>query len=195
MTNEYDGNIIVVDNFLSEEESFIFKQWFDNFNYDNLVPSKIDFWHKRLLRQDETPLIPGYEKSFDEVSELIIDIRKRLVDTLNSIEEDSWCLSEFNFIKMFKDSNPFPERRNKDLEMFYHMDDQEANGYENRVFWGAVIYPNNEYTGGEIYYPKYKFKYKAKPGSLVLHRGNVKHGVLLVNDGIRYSIASTISKL
>lgn len=194
MNLDFEGNIIIIDDFLSNKEYSLLKEWFDSFDYENLTPNEIKFWDKRLIRQDETPLLPGYEDSFKPVETLIIDIRKRLIETLNSIESADWRLSELNFIKMFKDSNPFPERRNKDLEMFYHTDNQESNGYEKTVFWGAVIYPNDEYSGGEIYYPKYKFKYKAKPGSLVLHKGNVKHGVLLVKDGTRYSIASTFSK-
>ena len=96
---------------------------------------------------------------------------------------------------MWNGSHPFPERRNKNLEMFYHTDNQEINGYKDIVWWGAVIYPNNDYEGGELDYPKYKFKYKPNTGSIVFHKGNVKHGVLSVKSGTRYSIASTLTKL
>jgi 2OG-Fe(II) oxygenase superfamily len=189
-----DGNILICDNFLSNEESFILTQWFNNFDYVNLNSHEYDFWHKRLIRRDQTPLQNGYENSFDEVTVLIDKIRNRLIKTLNLFDNNEWDLSEFNFIKMWNGSNPFPERRNKSLEMFYHTDNQENNGYEKEIFWGAVIYPNDDYEGGELSYPKYKLIHKPKAGSIVFHRGNVKHGVKIVNTGNRYSIASTVFK-
>lgn len=190
----YDKNIVIKNNFLSKEESLILTNWFDNFNYDNLNPSQYEFWHKRLIRRDQTPKQAGYENCFHEITDLIDDIRFRLIETLNLFDKDVWDLSEFNFIKMWNGSNPFPERRNKDMEMFYHTDNQENNGYQNEVFWGAVIYPNDNYTGGELSYPKYKLIHKPLAGSIVFHKGSVKHGVKNVHSNNRYSIASTIFK-
>jgi hypothetical protein len=190
----YDGNILIKPNFLSVEESELITKWFTAFNYNDLISNEYEFWHKRLIRRDETPKQNGYEKSFNEITELIDVLRIRLINLLKSFQNENWVLSEFNFIKMWNGSNPFPERRSKDLEMFYHTDNQESNGYTKEIFWGVVIYPNCDYSGGELYYPKHKFKYKATPGSIVFHTGNTKHGVLLVEDGIRFSIASTITK-
>lgn len=190
----YDGNILIESNFLSVEESKLITKWFTNFNYKDLVSNEYEFWHKRLIRRDETPKQDGYKESFNEIIELIDILRIRLTNLLKSFQNENWVLSEFNFIKMWNGSNPFPERKNKDLEMFYHTDNQENNGYTKEIFWGVIIYPNDNYSGGELYYPKYKFKYKASPGSIVFHTGNTKHGVLLVEDGLRFSIASTITK-
>ena len=62
---------------------------------------------------------------------------------------------------MWKGSHPFENRKNQELEMFLHYDNQESNGYDHEVFWGCVIYPNDKYIGGELFYPKYNFKYKS----------------------------------
>lgn len=190
----HNGNILVDSNFLSIEESQLLTKWFETFNYNDLVPHDYDFWHKRLIRRDQTTQQDGYENSFDEITNLIDTLRIRLINTLKSFENKNWDLSEFNFIKMWNGSHPFPERKNKDLEMFYHTDNQESNGYKKEVFWGAVIYPNDNYLGGELSYPNYNFYYKPSAGSLVLHTGNTRHGVLSVKNGTRFSIASTITE-
>lgn len=189
-----NGNILIKENFLSKKECQIITKWMDEFNYANLPKHEITFWQKRLIRNDETIKLPGYEKSFDEVTFILDNIKKRILEVLNNYEKNDWLLKEINCIKMWNGSHPFPERENQHIEMFYHTDNQELNGYEKEVFWGSVIYPNSDYLGGELHYPKYNFKHKPEEGSIVFHRGNVRHGVLSMVEGNRYSLASTIYK-
>lgn len=56
----------------------------------------------------------------------------------------------------------------------------------NRVKWGCVIYLNDNYEGGEIYYPKKNIQYKPKAGSLICHIGDDPeyiHAVNLIGPG------------
>lgn len=63
--------------------------------------------------------------------------------------------------------------------------------HQNR--YGIVVYFNDEYTGGEIFYPYYGIYHKPKSGSLIMHGGNILHGTTEVsNDAIRYFSTSFV---
>jgi hypothetical protein len=53
--------------------------------------------------------------------------------------------------------------------------------------FGLVYYFNNEFTGGEIYYPTIGISHTPKPGDLVIHSADLLHGVVPVKSGKRYS--------
>jgi predicted 2-oxoglutarate/Fe(II)-dependent dioxygenase YbiX len=57
------------------------------------------------------------------------------------------------------------------------------------------IYLNDEYTGGEIYFPDYEISVKPKPGQLIMFPGGheFKHGVHTVTSGNRYTMASFLT--
>lgn len=59
------------------------------------------------------------------------------------------------------------------------------HGIENL---GANFYLNDDYEGGEIYYPNIGFSYKPVPNSLLIHRGieSFRHGVKEVTSGWRF---------
>lgn len=54
---------------------------------------------------------------------------------------------------------------------------------------GSNYYLNDQYVGGELYYPQLNFSYKPVPNSLVIHRGieQFRHGVRDVTSGVRLS--------
>ena len=79
----------------------------------------------------------------------------------------------------------------KELEMFIHIDNQ--GHMESPIMWGSVLYLNDDYEGGEIYYPDYDYLYKPKAGSMALHRGNTRHGVKKVISGERFCAASLVT--
>jgi hypothetical protein len=59
----------------------------------------------------------------------------------------------------------------------------------------AVLgYLNDDYDGGELYFPQYDFYIKPKPGSLVMFPGglNCVHGVAKIKSGIRYTVSQWI---
>jgi hypothetical protein len=59
------------------------------------------------------------------------------------------------------------------------------------VEYAAVLYINDDYSGGELFFPKLDLKVKPEPGSLILFPGTelYEHGVRPVKDGpVRYVI-------
>lgn len=58
--------------------------------------------------------------------------------------------------------------------------------------FGVVIYLNDNYLGGEIYYPDIGLSVKPKAGSLVVHPAGLLHGVKEVEEGVRYMISTFV---
>lgn len=70
-----------------------------------------------------------------------------------------------------------------------HADD--ANGFEWRKF-GCVLYLNEEYEGGEIYFPHHNTTIKQKANTLAFFPGDEEflHGVMPITSGIRYTLST-----
>lgn len=71
------------------------------------------------------------------------------------------------------------------------MTDTDIKGLEHRAF-GSIIYLNDNYEGGQTYYPNYNISITPQAGKLAIHPGNPDHlhGVTKIEGEIRYTIAS-----
>jgi hypothetical protein len=88
------------------------------------------------------------------------------------------------------------------LEQRPHADKQLNDGSPNpfpTYDINSLFYYNDNYTGGELYYPQYDLEIKPSPGLAVAHPGDVNylHGVKTVLSGERFTTPSfyTISKV
>jgi predicted 2-oxoglutarate/Fe(II)-dependent dioxygenase YbiX len=73
-----------------------------------------------------------------------------------------------------------------------HADGETAGGwpgYNYIVDYGSIIYLNDDYEGGELFFPKYDIFIKPKPGTLIFFPSTnmYTHGVTEVKSGIRYT--------
>lgn len=85
------------------------------------------------------------------------------------------------------------QRLRQGQDMYAHYDRPDDPGHiddENcqcsLIEWGAIVYINDDYTGGEISYPDHYLSYKPKAGDLVIHKRDVLHEVKTVTSGTRY---------
>lgn len=83
-------------------------------------------------------------------------------------------------------------------ELHPHADAENPGGAPHPFPWrtlASVIYLNDNYGGGEIYFPNFKLELKPKPGTLVVFPGTLKylHGVRAVTKGMRHTIASFLT--
>lgn len=69
--------------------------------------------------------------------------------------------------------------------------DNAAEDDRNNMF-GVVIYLNDDYEGGEIYYKDIGISYKPLAGDLVVHYAGLVHGVRKVLNGERYVLTSFV---
>jgi hypothetical protein len=88
------------------------------------------------------------------------------------------------------------------LEQRPHADKQLNDGSPNpfpTYDINSLFYYNDNYTGGELYYPQYDLEIKPSPGLAVAHPGDVNylHGVKAVLSGERFTTPSfySISKI
>jgi predicted 2-oxoglutarate/Fe(II)-dependent dioxygenase YbiX len=64
------------------------------------------------------------------------------------------------------------------------------NELDDSVLFGVVIYLNDNYDGGEIYYQDLNLTIKPKARSMIIHPAGIKHEVLNVRgDETRYTFA------
>jgi len=73
-----------------------------------------------------------------------------------------------------------------------HADGETAGGwpgYNYIVDYGSIIYLNDNYEGGELFFPKYDIFIKPKPGTLIFFPSTnmYAHGVTEVVSGVRYT--------
>lgn len=75
--------------------------------------------------------------------------------------------------------------------------DRGPHSMNNDILHGMVIYLNDDYQGGEIYYPQQQLSIKPKARSLVIHPASepYEHGVLPVVRGNRYAITLFVHEL
>ena len=67
-----------------------------------------------------------------------------------------------------------------------HTDD----GTKENVRHGLVIYLNEDFDGGEVFYPELDITYKPKARSMLIHRASIWHEVLPVKNGKRYVLTT-----
>lgn len=79
-------------------------------------------------------------------------------------------------------------------EQLPHADGENEDGSEHEYSWrthASLIYLNENYKGGSIYFPKQFLEIKPTPRSLIFFPGTTDylHGVRQVTEGVRYTIA------
>lgn len=66
------------------------------------------------------------------------------------------------------------------------------NSGDDEIKYGVVLYLNDNFNGGELYYPDLDIIVKPEKGMLVYHLGDQEHEVLKVISGDRYTLTSFI---
>ena len=83
-------------------------------------------------------------------------------------------------------------------ELQPHADSENPDGVEHPFPWrdfATVMYLNDDYEGGEIYFPNLGLELKPAPRTLIVFPGTLffLHGVRRVTRGMRHTIASFLT--
>jgi len=172
-----------VEDFLSKDETYVLvnaaisiteEQW----NSENTHP----FWQGRVIHLPQLSLVskPAYSLISHEI---FPRIRKKLV-------------SQYDLdLPTFPDSIDLV-RWPVGLSQPTHWDDMKGLGEENswnsHRKYGVIIYLNDDYEGGQTYYPKFNHYITPKAGMLAVHPGDEihEHGVTAIKKTIRYTLSS-----
>jgi hypothetical protein len=147
-----------------------------------------------------------YDASYWSNRQCSWDILKRInIDIYNLVDfyiEKMKLFLEDSFSVKLTKRPPVIIRWFPGLEQQPHADKQLNDGSPNpfpTYDINSLFYYNDEFTGGELYYPQYDLEVKPSPGLAVAHPGDIfyLHGVREVTSGERFTTPSfyTISEL
>lgn len=189
-------NILIIKNFVDLEDlktiqKFLptINEWMDagenQYSEDGTCTYDASYWQNRQC-------------SGEILSRINLDIYN-LVDKY--IIKMKWLLEDHFKLKLFA-RPPVIIRWFSGLEQQPHADKQLNDGSPNpfpTYDLNSLIYYNDDFTGGELYYPQHDLEIKPEPGLAVAHPGDVNylHGVKKVTSGERFTTPSfyTITKL
>ena len=77
-------------------------------------------------------------------------------------------------------------------EFIHGHKDLGSYGNDFEIRYGAILYLNDDFEGGELYYKDLDIKIKPKKNSLLIHKSTIYHEVLPVTSGVRYSMTTFI---
>ena len=174
-----DPNIFVIKNFIEKEHALTLVElansaspddW-SNYNYTDR--DEHNEWEDRILLLDQC--INFTDEKNKIVSELFSKIKKEINLILHKDIYEYTVMSAIY-------------RSVIGQSMKTHSDD----GPSPKFKYGIVLYLNDDYEGGEIFYPNIGLEFKPEAYSLVLHPAHqaYRHGVKEVSSGTRYSMTT-----
>ena len=89
--------------------------------------------------------------------------------------------------------NPHVVRWTEGDEMAAHDDLGEHKEFPNRHF-AAIVYLNDDYTGGELMFPDLNMGIRGHTGELIIFKGgSIMHSVNKITSGTRYTLAAWLT--
>jgi hypothetical protein len=171
---------LVVPNYFSDDQcARLIDCLEDNQNSTDNLPTTPDFWKNRCMYWEKIP--SSYQALKDEIRPLIL-AEINLITNHFDFPAQLWA-ETINIVRwpVGYDMQPHIDNQNND---------GSSNGMPQRTF-SSVIYLNDNYEGGEVYFPKVNMEIKPRKGMMVafLSGPDHMHGVRgLKNEGdLRYT--------
>lgn len=164
---------LIIKDFISKESVDTVYTWtINNINLFGELNSR-DFWTGRSIRYHQMP---------KNIQDIINGAFQKCINLV--------CNNEI-LVPDLQDITRWPEG----YELHPHADAEEPNGQRHQYWWrkfGAIIYLNNDFIGGELYYPNLDITVKPEAGMLAVHPGTLTflHGVKPVIGNTRYTLTS-----
>jgi hypothetical protein len=117
-----------------------------------------------------------------------------IINKLKNIFNDILIFDNLPESKIIRDP-AYVSRYQTDQSLFVHWDADPTQHPECRTRYGAVLYINDDFEGGELFYPKIELTIKPKKNMFICHRGDMpeyEHGINKIIKGNRYTITTFI---
>lgn len=172
-TNGSTKNIVIIENFISKQDQDTILNNINNVaswtSYSQSgIPDKVS-----NMLNTESPIIYKILKSALDKTQKEIEyfFGRQLEEGFPGLRE--WNVGEFQPL---------------------HADGEDTEGHPNEAYivdYGSVLYLNDDYEGGEIYFPDHSIDIKPKAGTLIFFPSNnfYNHGVREIASGKRYTSA------
>jgi hypothetical protein len=178
-----------LENFLTEEELDLLNNFIRNnetwditqthYNEDGVVIYDSGYWDGRVATY------PTIQKTSPETVDTIVSIVKRLkvqIDKFFSVDAKPTSPALVRWLP----GNLQMPHADKELH------EGENAGKPNDFPWydiATIIYLNDDYEGGELYFPNQEIQFKPKRGAAYFFPGDMNyiHGITPIKSGIRYT--------
>jgi len=168
--------ILIEEDFITQEQAELLVSWAQSKSQKNWTDEAghyHEFWEGKSLPISES----------DELVKLVAEQLQHKIKALYELVypelKGQVSYSYIHTINRFRAGHSMP--------VHWDRGPYEEN---NTILHGVVVYLNDDYQGGEIYYPEKDIVIKPKKCSLVMHPGNeeYQHGVKEVINGDRYAV-------
>jgi predicted 2-oxoglutarate/Fe(II)-dependent dioxygenase YbiX len=166
------ANIVIKENFISKEH----------------LVKIIDYCHSVNNWESKSQLGTDSLHTWEKLSSGSNVVFEILQEYINKVQREV----EYRFGRFLESTKPGIRKWNPGEYQDVHADGETAAGwpgYNYIVDYGSILYLNDDYEGGELFFPKYNIHLKPKPGTLVFFPSTnmYAHGVTEVTDGIRFT--------
>lgn len=184
-----ESNIVEILDAVTEKEREILLSWArsnknfdetkDEYNENGNLIYQANIWKDRVVTIDT------FEKYSPEIIPVLQEIISRMKKTIDSF-----------FNVDCKPTGPcivrWPVGTRQEPHADKEMHEGPDAGTPNSFPWydiGTVFYLNDDYEGGELYFPLQGIEFKPKPGAAYFFPGdkNYIHGVRPITSGVRYT--------
>jgi hypothetical protein len=166
------ANIVIKENFISKEH----------------LVKIIDYCHSVNNWESKSQLGTDSLHTWEKLSSGSNVVFEILQEYVNKVQREV----EYRFGRFLESTKPGIRKWYPGEYQDVHADGETAAGwpgYNYIVDYGSILYLNDDYEGGELFFPKYNIHLKPKPGTLVFFPSTnmYAHGVTEVTDGIRFT--------
>jgi Rps23 Pro-64 3,4-dihydroxylase Tpa1-like proline 4-hydroxylase len=167
-------NIHLIENFISEEDLLIIDRGIKEGNFVIDKYKMHEYPLRAYLVQDCHPDDPNFNQNTKDLLEVLLKYRDKVQLLLEQTFECELEKSEINSITEYRTGSMLNEHADKICESWRDVSN--------------ILYYNDDYTGGEIFFSQYDLQFKPKAGSVLIFPagGNYAHGVNPVTSGDRY---------
>lgn len=164
------------------KDIFLYKTKIDSTKIIDLIEesSKSYNFQKLSRRPHLTMMLPNYFNRDDSISAIKLRqfIYESMFPAIVHYMETNKVIGLFQKMGMLSVSKLLPG-----LGMGVHQDSPSPES--NHM--ACLMYLNDNYEGGEIYFPGLDLKYRPAAGDVLLFKGNILHEVFPVKSGTRYN--------
>lgn len=170
--------IYSIDNFINEEEirrvselcQFIDKE---DYWYSTDQPASV-YYVSKVLKQLNN------KQDYILLMSILKRIKNKALELFNPDEDI--CADSYMFAKWVEGTQQYP-----------HSDSHSHKGYPLETYWrkfSSVLYLNEDFSGGETYFPQHDLTIEPKTGTLALFNAGLEyqHGVSEIKGGTRFNL-------
>jgi hypothetical protein len=140
-----------------------------------------EFWNDKVLND-----VTIYSRVNKDLGKFLIGVRQRIAEKIKEL----YGLDQDVYSDVQQIVRWYPG-----MEMSPHSDNMENTPFHehhSHRAYGVVIYLNDDYSGGNTFYPQHNHYIQPKTGMLAVHPSDVNHmhGVSMVSENTRYTLVS-----